>query len=184
MTLPPFTHPLAAPPRANRPLTTRPSVMRANPKRAALLLSLALASTAFAVLAPAGFALASLALASPALAAQAETPMTAAEFEAYATGKTLSYAQGARIWGSEQYLPDRQVIWAFDQDDCQYGIWFEDAGNICFVYENDPAPQCWRFYNDTTGLRAEFVDDPANTALSEVNQTPTPLQCNGPDVGA
>lgn len=169
MTLPPFTHPLAAPPRANRPLTTRPSVMRANPKRATLLLSLALAS---------------LALVSPALAAQAETPMTAAEFEAYATGKTLSYAQGARIWGSEQYLPDRQVIWAFDQDDCQYGIWFEDAGNICFVYENDPAPQCWRFYNDTTGLRAEFVDDPANTALSEVNQTPTPLQCNGPDVGA
>lgn len=166
MTLPPFTHPH---PLANRPLTTRPSLMRANPKRATLLLSLALAS---------------LALVSPALAAQAETPMTAAEFEAYATGKTLSYAQGARIWGSEQYLPDRQVIWAFDQDDCQYGIWFEDAGNICFVYENDPAPQCWRFYNDTTGLRAEFVDDPANTALSEVNQTRTPLQCNGPDVGA
>lgn len=116
--------------------------------------------------------------------AQAETPMTAAQFEAYATGKTLSYAQGAEVWGSEQYLPDRKVIWAFTQDDCQYGQWFEDAGNICFVYENDPAPQCWRFFQNAAGLRAELVDDPDSTALSEVRQSRDPLQCNGPDVGA
>lgn len=117
------------------------------------------------------------------IAAPAETPMTAAEFEAYATGKTLSYAMGSSIWGSEQYLANRQVIWAFDGTDCQYGLWFEDAGNICFVYDNDPAPQCWRFFRENTGLRAELVDDPSSTALSEVSQSTRPLQCKGPDVG-
>lgn len=122
-------------------------------------------------------------LCGPLHAAQADTPMTAAEFEAYATGKTLSYAQGAEVWGSEQYLPNRQVIWAFNTEDCQYGIWFEDEGNICFVYDDDPAPQCWRFFREAGGLRAEFVDDPANTALSEVRQSREPLQCKGPDIG-
>lgn len=116
-------------------------------------------------------------------AAPAATPMTAAEFEAYATGKTLSYAKESTIWGSEHYMADRHVIWAFDDTDCQYGIWFEDAGNICFVYEDDPAPQCWRFYKETAGLRAELVDDPSRTTLSEVSQSTEPLQCKGPDVG-
>lgn len=115
--------------------------------------------------------------------ALAQTPMTAAEFEAYATGKTLSYAQGNTVWGSEQYLADRKVIWAFDEQDCQYGLWFEDEGNICFVYDQDPAPQCWRFYAEPSGLRAEFVDDPSQTMLSEVRQSSEPLQCKGPEVG-
>lgn len=127
-----------------------------------------------------GFAL----LSGPAQAAQAETPMSAAEFTAYATGKTLSYAQAGEVWGSEQYLSGNRVIWAFTEDDCQYGTWFEDAGNICFVYDNDPAPQCWRFFREAGGLRAEFVDDPEQTVLSEVRQSAEPLQCAGPDVGA
>ncbi|MEY4696520.1 MAG: hypothetical protein RIT14_948 [Pseudomonadota bacterium] len=116
-------------------------------------------------------------------AAAGDTPMSPAEFEAYATGKTLSYAQGDEIWGSEQYLPGRKVIWAFADEDCQYGTWFEDAGAICFVYETDPAPQCWRFFRGPGGLRAEFLDDPAGTSLSEVSQSKTPLSCPGPDVG-
>ena len=117
------------------------------------------------------------------VATSAQTPMTAAEFEAYATGKTLSYAQGSEVWGSEQYLPDRKVVWAFNKDDCQYGIWFEDEGNICFVYDQDPAPQCWRFFREASGLRAEFVDDPTEKTLSEVRQSTEPLQCKGPDIG-
>ena len=114
----------------------------------------------------------------------AETPMTAAEFEAYATGKTLSYAEGAKIWGSEQYLPGRKVIWAFTKDMCQYGRWYEDKGSICFVYEGDGTPQCWHFFKDSAGLRAEYISDPPVTELSEVKQSRTPLSCPGPDVGA
>ena len=118
-----------------------------------------------------------------AVPAQAETPMTAAEFEAYATGKTLSYAKDSTIWGSEHYMADRHVIWAFDDTDCQYGIWFEDAGNICFVYEDEGAPQCWKFWREGEGLKAQFEGDPEGTELSEVAQTDKPLLCAGPDVG-
>ena len=113
----------------------------------------------------------------------ANAPLTAAEFEAYATGKTLSYAQDGVVWGSEQYLPDRKVVWAFTENECQYGHWFEDQGNICFVYDNDPEAQCWRFFREATGLRAIFMGSDGGTSLSEVAQSTTPLNCPGPDVG-
>ena len=113
----------------------------------------------------------------------ADAPLTAQEFDAYATGKTLSYAQGGVVWGAEQYLPGRRVIWAFTEDDCQYGHWFEDQGNICFLYDDQDQPQCWRFFRETTGLRAIFMGADGGTSLSEVGQSETPLNCPGPDVG-
>lgn len=115
--------------------------------------------------------------------ARAETPMTAAEFETYATGKTLTYSVDGEVYGAEQYLPNRRVIWAFKGNVCADGVWYEEAGLICFAYENDPDPQCWNFYADTTGLRAEFSGDAAGSPLSEVDQSPLPLNCAGPDVG-
>ncbi len=128
-----------------------------------------------------------LALGTPVLAqdllAVADAPLTASEFEAYATGKTLSYAQDGVVWGSEQYLPGRRVIWAFTADQCQYGHWFEDRGNICFVYDNDPDTQCWRFFREASGLRAIFMGADGGTSLSEVGQSSEPLSCPGPDVG-
>jgi|LauGreDrversion4_2_1035121.scaffolds.fasta_scaffold1003611_2 hypothetical protein len=133
-------------------------------------------------LAPFPFVL-GLALAAP-LAAAAAEPMTAEEFDAYATGKTLSYALGDEIWGTEQYLPGRRVIWAFSQDECQYGTWYPQGDEICFVYDNDPTPQCWTFWQQGGGLRARFAGDPAGTELAEVGQSSDPLVCPGPDVGA
>lgn len=120
-------------------------------------------------------------LALPAFAA--DTPLTAQEFEAYATGKTLSYAQGGTVWGSEQYLPGRKVIWAFTEDDCQRGRWYEEDGKICFVYENEPDSQCWRFFREASGLRAVYIGGDGLTSLSEVAQSDQPLTCPGPDVG-
>lgn len=125
-----------------------------------------------------------IALAAPALAARVEAPMTAEEFDAYATGKTLSYAQDGEVWGSEQYLEGRKVVWTFSGQECQYGRWYPDADAICFVYDNDPAPQCWHFFREAKGLRAEFLDDPVNTNLSEVSQSQQPVTCPGPDLGA
>ena len=113
----------------------------------------------------------------------AETPMTAAEFEAYTTGKTLTYSVGGQVYGAEQYLPDRRVIWAFKGNVCADGIWYEQAGLICFAYEDNSDAQCWNFYSGTTGLRAEFTGDAEGTPLSEVDQSKFPLNCAGPDVG-
>lgn len=113
----------------------------------------------------------------------AETPMTADEFAAYAIGKTLTYSVDGQVYGAEQYLPNNQVIWAFKDDQCADGVWYEDAGLICFVYENNSAPQCWNFYLGEMGMRAEYVGDDAGSPLSEVDQSAIPLSCAGPDVG-
>ncbi|MDZ4134968.1 MAG: hypothetical protein U1D06_05145 [Paracoccaceae bacterium] len=115
---------------------------------------------------------------------QAAEPLTAEEFDAYSQGKTLTYSQYGAVFGAEQYLPGRRVRWAFKGNECQDGYWYEDAGLICFVYENDPAAQCWNFWQDTSGLSARYAGDPDGAALSEVESATTPLICAGPDVGA
>lgn len=125
--------------------------------------------------------LALLLLAHPALAQT--TPMTAEEFEAYATGKTLTYARDGQVWGTEQYLPDRKVVWAFTADICREGYWYEDRGAICFVYEDDGLPQCWNFFLQSDRLQARFLGDGDSTPLSEVAQSDGPMPCAGPDVG-
>lgn len=125
--------------------------------------------------------LALMLLAQPALAQP--VLMTAEEFEAYATGKTLTYAREGLVWGTEQYLPGRKVIWAFTADICREGYWYEDQGAICFVYEDDGLPQCWDFYLEANRLSARFLGDIEGVPLSEVAQTDGPMPCAGPDVG-
>ncbi len=61
---------------------------------------------------------------SPLPAAGAE-PMSAAEFEAYTTGRTLTYNSDGTAYGIEQYLKNRRVRWAFLGDDCVEGYWYE-----------------------------------------------------------
>ena len=119
------------------------------------------------------------------LPAAAQTPLTAEEFDSYTQGLTLSFSIDGTPYGVEQYLPDRRVRWTFIGDQCQDGIWFERAENICFVYENSPSDeQCWQFFLTGDGLRAVFQgpDGPA-TELYEVQQTDAPMACMGPSVG-
>lgn len=125
--------------------------------------------------------LALLVLSGPALA---ETPpMSAEAFEAYTTGKTMTYAMAGEVFGTEQYLPGRRVRWAFTHDICKIGHWYPQDELICFVYEAEAEPQCWAFWAEAGGLRARFNDDPEGTELSEVRQTTEPMHCAGPAVG-
>lgn len=117
------------------------------------------------------------------LAALAETaPMTGAEFEAYATGKTLTYAERGEVFGTEEYLPGRRVRWAFTGEQCRIGHWYEQDQAICFVYEDLTEPQCWEFRHGPSGMTARFLGE-SGTELSEVAQSDTPLACAGPDIG-
>ena len=116
-------------------------------------------------------------------AAFAAEPLTGAEFESYATGKTLTYAYQGDVWGTEQYLPGRRVIWAYEGEECQRGSWYEAAGSICFLYEDRAEAQCWQFFNDGSGLRAHYMGDPAGAPLSELAQSFEPMPCKGPDLG-
>lgn len=118
-------------------------------------------------------------LATPALA---ETPMTGAEFEAYVSGKTLTFGTVGAPYGMEAYHAGRRVTWAFIGDECQAGKWYEEGANICFTYDFDPEPQCWQFFDEPGGLRAVFVNDPGTTVLYEALDADDKLIC--PGVGA
>ncbi|WP_369802503.1 hypothetical protein [Pseudorhodobacter sp. MZDSW-24AT] len=119
----------------------------------------------------------------PLAAAEPPVPLTGAEFEAYTTGKTLTFSQFGQVYGAEQYLPGRKVRWAFKGDVCRDGTWYEEAGKICFTYTYNPTPQCWSFWRQDGRLTGLFSGDGAGAELSEVAQSPDPLACAGPDVG-
>ena len=115
---------------------------------------------------------------------QSGTPMTAEEFDAYVTGRTLTYGIGGTAYGIEQYLPGRRVLWAFVADECREGVWYPQGQEICFVYDYDPDnPQCWLFWQSEDGLVAQFMNDGGMTELVEVDQSDGPLTCAGPLVG-
>ena len=122
-------------------------------------------------------------LLSPGLAVQAQTTMSAAEFEAYATGRTLTYAENGVVYGIEEYLPNRRVRWAFTADECREGYWYEEGDAVCFVYEDKPEPQCWSFAKGETGLIARFLGSENGRELYEARQSDEPMQCLGPKVG-
>ena len=115
--------------------------------------------------------------------AGAGQPMTAEEFEAYTTGRTLTYSAMGVDFGIEEYLENRRVRWSFLDGECEEGVWYPAGEMICFVYETFPDPQCWTFYDEPGGLRALFMNDPEETELYETRASDGPLMCLGPEVG-
>ena len=113
----------------------------------------------------------------------AQSPMSAAEFDAYATGRTFYYGKLGSPYGVEQYFEGRRVRWSFLDGHCKEGHWYEERGLICFVYEDTPDPQCWSFLKGSSGLIARFENDPARTELYEVENSDEPMMCLGPEVG-
>lgn len=120
----------------------------------------------------------------PAHALDSGAPLTAEEFEAYTTGQTLTFATDGTAYGIEQYLPGRRVIWAFVGEECREGVWFPLGPQICFEYDAEPGRlHCWSFFQGQEGLiaRSEGV---GGSDLVEVQRSPEPMFCPGPDVGA
>ena len=132
-----------------------------------------------AALALTGIAVSGLA-ALPAVAAQ---PMTASEFESYTDGRTLYFYSAGRAYGVERYKPGRKVVWSFLDGECKDGEWYQEGQFICFVYEDNPEPQCWLFYREDGGLRALFEGTQGETELYEAGEADEPMQCLGPEVG-
>lgn len=125
--------------------------------------------------------LTSLAL-TPVVALAAE-PLGAEDFDRYTRGKTLFYGFDGTAYGVERYLPGRRVIWSFLDGRCQEGSWYEEAGQICFLYEDRSDPQCWSFELTPKGLSARFHNDPEATELYESGDVDEEMLCLGPDVG-
>ncbi|WP_246002127.1 hypothetical protein [Pacificibacter maritimus] len=112
----------------------------------------------------------------------AAEPLTGAQFDAYATGKTLTFAENGKPYGSEQYLPNKRVRWAAGSQTCLEGRWYEEADQICFAYQDNSAPQCWTFYLEDDKLIAEF-DAGESTVVYEAWDSLGSLSCMAPGLG-
>jgi hypothetical protein len=117
------------------------------------------------------------------LPAWADRVMSPAEFEDFATGKTMDYDDGFGVWGREEYLPGRRVRFSFTDDECRFGIWYDQGEQVCFVYDHDPEPKCWTYFTDGKNVTTEFANDGPGGTLSSVRPTKEPLVCLGPEVG-
>lgn len=113
----------------------------------------------------------------------AQDTLSAAEFDAFTKGKTLFYGTRGAPYGAEVYHDNRRVQWSFLDGECIEGEWYEEAGNICFVYENMPDPQCWTFSMGAQGLIARFESNPQSTSLYDAQDVGQELLCLGPKVG-
>ena len=117
------------------------------------------------------------------LTAAAQEGMTAEEFDAYTRGKTLFYGSGGVAYGAEIYHENRRVQWSFLDGECKDGEWFQQGQLICFVYDDNPEPQCWSFVRGSGGLIARFENDPGTTELYEAQDMGEEMLCLGPKIG-
>ncbi len=116
--------------------------------------------------------------------ARADAPISAEAFDELTRGKTYHYSDGSGLYGAEQYLSGRRVLWSWLDGECEAGRWFEaGAGAICFVYEQEPEPQCWSFRLRGGRLVARYLNEGAPMVLYELEQSAEPLICPGPDIG-
>lgn len=110
---------------------------------------------------------------------QAQDAMTGPEFDAYVTGKTITFRTETNPnFGIERYLPNRRVMWSAFDGTCKYGVWFESKGDICFRYNDVQVPQCWTIYDEPDGLRGLYTTNPNTTVIFELLDREEPLICN------
>ena len=118
-----------------------------------------------------------------AVPACAQDYLSAEEFDAYTAGKTLYFGQSGAPYGAEVYLDGRRVRWSFLDGDCKDGTWYPENEMICFVYEDNPDPQCWTFQLGPSGLIARFENNPSATELYEAQDIGEEMLCLGPKIG-
>jgi hypothetical protein len=113
----------------------------------------------------------------------AQDVLSPQEFETYAQGKTLYFAQQGQPYGVEQYLPGQQSIWQYADGSCVRGVWFARKELICFVYEGGETEQCWRFLlkGQRYAARADGREPAAD--LDVIWRDEDPIACKAPDLG-
>jgi len=54
-------------------------------------------------------------------------------------GKTVHYTLGGEYYGSERFYGKGRATWQFPGDNCEDGVYWSDAEEICFRYAS-PSP--------------------------------------------
>lgn len=115
--------------------------------------------------------------------AVANDTMNGKAFDDYTRGKTLFYGHDGTTYGAEIYLDNRRVRWSLLDGQCKDGYWYEQAGQICFVYEDDPSPRCWGFTKQDGKLTALFANVPGATRFQATEHSGAELACLAPNLG-
>jgi hypothetical protein len=113
-------------------------------------------------------------IAAPALA---ENNMTANEFEALSTGKTLYFSKNGKAYGAEHFFKGRISKWQYSDELCENGEWFGQDDMICFNYENGMETQCWDFFKTDKGYSARAEGAPQDEVLELEFIDQKPLLC-------
>lgn len=117
-------------------------------------------------------------------AAAAQEPVSPAQFEALATGRTLHFTRDGVHFGSEQYFRDRRALWMFFDGTCEVGRWEPQGDLVCFTYEDDPQRQCWRLWREDGRLLAGLAGPDPGPPLRLSHADETDLACPGPEIGS
>lgn len=116
-------------------------------------------------------------------AAQAQTPMSPEEFDAWSTGKTLDYFRDGQLLGSEAYFPNRTVRDADLGGPCLDGTWHAEGDAVCFIYPARDGTHCWTFWRDGAQVFAKPLASAPEDPAQVVTEATAPLACPGPEVG-
>ena len=109
--------------------------------------------------------------------AQAEPPMTAAEFSAYVGTDTLTYGYSTGIVGIAAYGPDQTLVWRYEGSDCVNGRYYQSGDEICFSFEVREISVCWHFALASGRLHGTATNTPGNDRIFEIGRSDRPLDC-------
>jgi len=125
----------------------------------------------------------------PSLALAQDELLDPMEFGADAVGQTYWFSENGFHYGAEQYFDDQTTIWQDREGNCKKGRWWAEGNNMCFAYENDPAPDCWVMSETDDGrilvesLRPLEGAEDSPLILELIRRTPLPISCTGPLLG-
>jgi hypothetical protein len=113
-------------------------------------------------------------LATPAVAE--DPPMTAEAFDSRTLGRVMDTYDGTGIYGIEEFLPGRRVIWQ-DGGGCMRGTWEQIGDQICFDYEDRSELVCWTYHDRGGWIMGWFEGDRTSEPIMLV-ETQNPLTCD------
>ena len=96
---------------------------------------------------------------------------------------------GIRKTGITMVRSNISKIWQDRDGNCLRGSWYAAGPQMCFVYDNDPEPDCWTMSRTDDGRvmieSTRLPDDPAvpPLVLELIRRTPLPIACTGPLLG-